>query len=294
MEESRARRAAEIGLTAMVLIWGVNFAVVKWAFEVVDPLTFNALRHALASLVLIPIVRARPGASFPRRADLGRIVVLGLLGNFVYQFAFVFGLERTRAGNAALMLALVPVFLLLVGGRTVDRGRATLLGILLSVAGVALVSGGAIRLEGSGTLVGDLLVLGAAAVWAVYTVGAQPLIERYGAIRTTAWTLWVGSAGLLITGVPSMLQQDWGEVGLGAWGGIVYSGVLSIAIAYLLWYQGVRVLGGARTAVFVNLPPVVALAAGWLWLGERLTTASLVGAAMVLGGVLLVRAGSRR
>lgn len=293
MEEDRTRRRlAELGLVAMVLIWGVNFAVVKAAFEVVEPLTFNALRHVLASLFLIPVLLAWPGRTMPRREDVGRVVVLGFLGSFVYQFAFVWGLERTRAGNAALMLALVPVFLLLVGGRNVERGRATLLGVLLSVAGVALVSGGAIRMDGSTTLLGDLLVLGAAAVWAVYTVGAQPLIERYGPVRTTAWTLWVGSLGLVIAGIPSMLRQEWSGVGAAAWGGIVYSGVLSIGLAYLLWYQGVQVLGGARTATFANLPPVVALAAGWLWLGEMLTVPAIAGAAMVLGGVLLVRSAS--
>lgn len=291
--EDRTRRlAAEAGLVAMVVIWGVNFPVVKWAIATVEPLGFNALRHIVASLFMVPVLWRYEGPSRPRREDVGRIIFLGLIGNVVYQMAFVFGIDRTRAGNASLMLALVPVFLLLFGGRRVDRGSASLVGALLSVLGVALVSGSALRLEGTETLAGDLILLGAAAVWALYTIGAQPLIERYGPIRTTAWTLWSGSVILFFAGVPSLLEQDWGTVGPAAWGGVFYSALLSIGLAYLLWYRGVQVLGGARTAVFSNLAPVVALFVGWLWLGEQLTLYALIGAAMVIGGALLVRSRS--
>src|SRR5690606_16460984 len=128
-----------------------------------------------------------------------------------------------------------------------------------------------LRVEGSSTLIGDLIVLGAAAVWAIYTVGAKPLIERYGPIRTTAWTLWVGALGLFIAGLPSLLRQDWTLVTAEAWGGVLYSSVFAIGVAYLLWYRGVQQIGGARTAVFSNLTPVVALIVGALWLEEALT-----------------------
>jgi drug/metabolite transporter (DMT)-like permease len=273
----------------MVAIWGVNFAVVKWALDAFEPLGFNALRHVLASAFMAAVLLGRGGIGRPARADLPRIIALGVVGNFLYQMAFIFGLDRTRAGNASLMLALVPLFLLAFDGRRAERRVIALAGAFLSICGVALVSGSSLRIEGAETLLGDLILIAAAGVWAVYTIGAQPLIDRYGPIRTTAWTLWAGSLGLAAAGVPSLLRQDWERVSAAAWSGVLFSSVLSIGLAYLLWYRGVQRLGGSRTAVFSNLTPVVALLAGSVWLGEALTRFSVIGAAMVIGGVLLVR-----
>jgi drug/metabolite transporter (DMT)-like permease len=157
------------------------------------------------------------------------------------------------------------------------------------VVGVALVSASTLELEGTTTLVGDLIMVGAAVVWAAYTVGARPLIERYGSVQTTAWTLWVGAVGIFLIGVPSLLEQRWSAVGAAGWGGLLFSALFSIGLAYLIWYRGVERLGGARTAVFSNVTPVVALLTGALWLDERLTPLSVLGAALVIAGVMLVR-----
>lgn len=280
----------ELGLAAMILIWGVNFAVVKRALEVFDPLAFNALRYLLASVFVLLVLRWGGKLSWPRRADVGRVVVLGLFGNLVYQMAFIFGLQRTRAGNASLLLALVPIFILLLSRRSEpEPGRGVWTGAALSVGGVALVSGSALRMEGIETLFGDLLLLGAASVWALYTVGTRPLISRYGATRATAWTLWAGAVAIVAAGIPALLRQDWTRVDGGAWVGLLYSALLSIGLAYLLWYRGVEKIGGAKTAIYSNLTPVVALATGWLWLGEALSPLGIAGAAMVVVGLMVVR-----
>lgn len=282
----------ELGLAAMILIWGVNFAVVKRALLVFDPLGFNSLRYLIASAVVYAVLRSRGPLQLPRREDLPRILLLGLVGNLVYQMVFIFGLDRTRAGNASLMLALVPVFVLMLGWRSEPRhGPRVVLGILLSVIGVALVSGSTLRLEGAETLTGDALMLTAALIWAGYTLGTRPLIARYGSMQSTAWTLWVGAAGIFLAGVPSVTAQSWEAVGPVEWGGLLFSSIFSIGLAYLLWYRGVERIGGARTAAYSNLTPVVAMATGWLWLGERLTLGAVLGAGMVLGGVAIVRSG---
>jgi drug/metabolite transporter (DMT)-like permease len=280
----------ELGLAAMILIWGVNFAVVKRALDVFEPLGFNALRYLLASVFVLVVLGARGKLSLPAREDLPRIVILGLIGNLVYQMAFILGLERTRAGNASLLLALVPVFILLLTRRSEPgQGRSVWVGVILSVVGVAMVSGSALRVEGVTTLTGDLLLLGAAVVWALYTVGTRALIIRYGSVRATAWTLWVGGLGIFLAGIPSLARQEWQQVSALAWAGLFYSAFLSIGLAYLLWYRGVERIGGARTALYSNLTPVVAVITGWVWLGEALTPVGMAGAALVLVGLMSVR-----
>jgi drug/metabolite transporter (DMT)-like permease len=151
------------------------------------------------------------------------------------------------------------------------------------------VSGAAVRMEGGGALVGNLILLAACFAWALYTVGARPLVERYGSVPTTVWTLWIGAVGLMAAGTPALARQDWGAVRPAAWGGLAFSATFAISLAYLIWYRGVERIGNTRTAIFSNLTPIVALFAGAVLLGERPSLAALVGVGLTLGGVMVVR-----
>ena len=145
---------------------------------------------------------------------------------------------------------------------------------------------------GADTVRGDLTMLAAAAAWSVYTVASSPLLRKYGTLPVTAMTMWIGAAGLAAAAVPSLLAQPWGDVRPWSWVGLLYSGIMAIAIAYLLWYYGVRHLGSSRTAVYSNTIPIIALLIAWLTLGETPGWLQLLGAGAILGGVFLAR-GSR-
>jgi drug/metabolite transporter (DMT)-like permease len=281
----------ESALAVMVLVWGVNFAVVKSALAVFEPLAFNALRFLVASVFVGAVLRAQGALTLPERRHVPRIVMLGLLGNVAYQMCFILGLSRTRAGSAALILALTPVltaFLSMLTGHE-RPGWRTWGGAALSILGIGLVTGASALLEGREALVGDLILVLAAAVWAIYTVGARPIVDRYGSIQTTAWTLWVGAAGLLALGTPALLRQRWSEVDGQAWGGLFFSALFAIGLAYLIWYRGVEKIGNTRTAIFSNLTPVVAMIAAAVLLRETPTNWAILGAALTLGGVMVVR-----
>ena len=97
-------------------------------------------------------------------------------------------------------------------------------------------------------------------------------------------------------GIPSLLTQDWRAIDVLSWGGLFYSAFLSIGLAYLLWYRSVGKLGGSRTAIYSNVTPVVALAAGAIWLGEQLSVTGWVGGALIVGAALwtMARRGDAR
>ena len=94
--------------------------------------------------------------------------------------------------------------------------------------------------------------------------------------------------GLLIA-TPSFAAQDWGAVTPGGWAGLLYSGLLAIGLGYAIWVKGVQRLGGSRTAVYSNLTPIIATLTGVIFLGEHITALQIVGAACVLGGIVLTR-----
>jgi drug/metabolite transporter (DMT)-like permease len=264
---------------------------VKHALADIQPLAFNAMRFAIASVLVLGVLRARGELSLPDRADIPRVVALGLLGNVIYQMCFILGLNRTAAGHASLILALTPImtaFLSMLTGHE-RPGPRTWGGASLSILGIALVSGAGMRVEGTTALVGDAILVTACVAWATYTVGARPIVRRYGSVRTTAWTLWTGAVGLIVLGTPSLLRQEWKGVSPAAWGGLLFSATFAIGLAYLIWYRGVERIGNTRTAIFSNLTPVVALFAGVVLLNEAPSTLALLGAALTLGGVMIVR-----
>jgi len=277
----------------MAAIWGVNFSVLKVILRDLDPLALNALRFPLASLALWTLVRRLPGASRPKPADVVRVLVLGVLGNIAYQLCFIFGLDWTLAGNASLLLATTPIWTVVLSSAVGHErpGKWVFIGIIGTFAGMFLViKGRGDALDfGNSSVRGDLLMVMSAILWSIYTVGSRKLVREYGALRMTAWTLWAGTPLLVLMGVPALLGTDFGVVSTGAWFGVLYSGVMAIAIAYLLWYRGVQRLGNSRTAVYSNLVPVAALITAWVWLGEVPSGPQAAGAAVILAGLSVAR-----
>lgn len=288
-------RRAELGLLALVVIWSVNFSVLKVGLDAFTPFAFNALRFPMAGAFLTGALFLRGPLPLPDVEDRWRIVGLGLLGHVIYQVFFIHGMALTRAGNAALMLATAPVYTALLS-KLVGHERVTLTaagGMMATLAGVGLViiSGGGPLSFSSATVVGDLLVMAAAVLWAGYTVGARDMVRKYGALTVLAWTLWVGALLLLLLGLPDLLRLR--PAPALAWGAVVYAGILGIGLAQVLWYRGVKLIGNTRTAVYQNVIPIGAIAVAWAWLDEVPNAGQLAGAAIVVSGVAVVRRSMR-
>jgi len=107
----------------------------------------------------------------------------------------------------------------------------------------------------------------------------------------TAWSMLAGTIPLVLIGIPDLQRQDWTAVPLLAWGALLYSAVLAVTVGYTLWYSSVQRVGNVRTAIFSNLTPVVATVFAWLMLGDALTPLQLLGAAVVLVGLIVTRRG---
>lgn len=275
----------------MALIWGVNFVVVKYATQVFNPVAFTGLRVGTVALFLLIVAFARGGITLPRR-DVIALLLLGALGNGLYQLFFVHGVARTRAGNAALIIASAPAFIALIArARGMERVRPlTLIGIALSVVGVAFVMiGSATSSTGEATLLGSVLVFFGVLCWSIYTIGLQPYTTRVDIIQLSAVTMVGGAVPLLIASTPALLGTNWSAVGIGGWLALFYSSVISMGVAYFFWYRGLRVLGPTRTSVYANLQPIVALLVAWPLLNEVPTVFQAVGAATIIAGVFLTR-----
>jgi drug/metabolite transporter (DMT)-like permease len=279
-------------LLTAVLIWGFNFPLMKLMYRYFHPITFNALRFIICSVTMLTILKVRGENAVAERKDWPAIFWLGLLSNTIYPFVFVLGLNRTKAGNAALLMALTPIFAFLIGVATRKESfsRGVLMGIVLSFSGTAaIVLFGRSELSFSDSWVGDLLMIGAAVCWAWQSVESTRLLPKYGPIRLTVFAMLAGTTMLLPLSIPWLLNQDWQAIPISGWLGLAYSALLSITYAYLVWAYAINTIGVAHTSVFNNVTPIVALFAAWLLLAEKPAAAQFAGVILVLVGVFMVR-----
>ena len=279
-------------LITVVTVWGFNFAVMKLVYTWFHPIVFNAIRFVIASGVMVLLLRLMGISLRIDRQDFRGVVSLAFVSNALYPFLFVLGLSRTRAGNAALLMALTPVFAYLIG---VFRKRESfnfgiLVGIVISLGGVlALVLFGSGEVSWGDTWIGDSLMISSAFCWAWYSAEQTRFLPKYGAIRLTVFMMLSGTVMIIPLSIPWLINQDWSGIASGAWVGLGYSALLSIVYSYFVWAYALSRIGVAHTSVFNNVTPIIALIAGWLLLGEQPSGAQLVGVMLVLTGVFMVR-----
>lgn len=278
----------DAALIATVLVWGVNFSVVKATLAHLPPLAFNSIRLAGASLCLLALARFTPGPPIAA-GDSRRFVLLGLIGHTAYQLLFIHGIDSTTASNSAILLGLTPVFVALTSSFLGDdrSGSGAWLGIAISVFGVYLVMSDSLRVGGS--LAGDALTLAATFCWSLHTVLSRPLVSRYGPIRTGAYTLSAGTAFFLPFGLPALARLTPAAVPGSAWWGTFYSLFFALVAAYVMWYYAVQRIGPTQTAIYSNLTPVAALAVAYFALDEPVGMHQILGALVIFVGIYLVR-----
>ncbi len=295
-------RWTEAGLLFCAVVWGVNIPVVKLALVVMPPFALNVFRFAFSAAALGAVYFARRRSDeVPFRDTLRsyglQIAALGVLGYILYQTCFILGVDRTLAGNAALIMASSPLWTAAIGhllGYEQVR-RSAWMGLALSLlgTGVVVVGGGEhVGIAGSTTM-GNLLMLAAAALWGAYTAFSRPVLNRLSPSALSFLGLLVALPVLAGLGVPQMDQVDWPRVDLWVWLAIVFSGGLSTGITILIWNVGVKKVGGSQTAVYGNLVPFVAVLTSALWLGEPVGLVQIVGGTLIIGGLVLTRRAGR-
>lgn len=281
---------AALALTA--LLWSSNFVIGRAVRDDVSPATLNFLRWAIALVILVPITL---GDLRTHRMVLVRnwklIAVLGFTGIAAFQTLCYVALTKTTAMNTVLLLSLAPLAIVALSwlalGERVNRSQA--LGLATSIGGAAvlILHGDLATLADLDLNAGDLWMLVAVVLWAVYSVllRRRPAEVPPLALHTTsvaAGTLWMlpvfGWQAADGAGLPTSLT---------AWIAIGFVAVFSSALAHALWVRGVASIGPSRAGVFIHLLPLFGALLSVTFLGERFTTYHAIGAALVLGGVVL-------
>lgn len=286
-----ARAGAWVNLPALaaVVIWSGVYPFSKYALGEFPLLSYVALRPLIASTMLFGFLAVRRQPLRVERADRPRLLLAALAGMVTFQLFFIIGLEFTSASHSALLNASSPLLgaavLLLAGRYRPDRRSA--LGLVAGFAGVAILLSGA---DAAGAaLSGDLLTLVSALGWVVVSTVPRPLVARYGPALVAGWMIVCAAVVTLPLGLSTLGELIANPPSLLAWGALIYSSVLGMFMANVLWQRAVHHLGSTQTMAYLYLQPFLALLLSAALLGERLTPTQALGGLIALAGVGLVR-----
>ena len=297
MNPHRHERLALMAALVLIVIWGANFTLQKYLLERLSVPGFLWLRYLLMPACALVLMRWQLGRwwpPLPRREALA-LAGLGFVGHSLHVGLVTWGVHWSTAFSSAVILAIGPIFTLLLL-RWRGQGRlapAQAVGVALALAGVLTflsdkLLGGQWRAGG-----GDLVLVVAAALFSWYTVQAQGLFERHGTVLAMGYATVLGGLPLMLVSLPAGLQAPW--LSLGGWevAGLLWSIVVASFVGWTAWGWINTVRGVARTAPLQYLIPPAAGVFAWLLAGESFTWVKLAGAGVALLGVALAQFAGR-
>jgi len=288
-ERPRGGEGRALGALALaLLLWALSFPATHLALSAYPPQHLALARYILATLALLGYcVVAR--APLPRRADLPRLVLTGLLCGTGYQLGFNFGMRTVSSGPAAVLVDTVPIFAALFGFLFLRErlGARALSGIAMGFAGTVLIASGEAGSAGFAFEPGAGYLLLAALAFSLGTVVQKPLLARLPATPVTAYYFLAATLGLC--GFSPGLPASVAAAPAAANWALLFLALFPAALAFAFWSYALARLPVAQVSSALYLVPVLTFPIAWIWLGEVPSAMSFAGGALALAGVLLVQ-----
>lgn len=273
-----------------VIFWGTSFIATKILLQEIKPITIIILRLIVASILLTII------ATFTKRnfslnlKSHGWIFILALVAVF-HLWIQVTGLQFTTAANTGWIIGTAPIFMAIMG-LIFFKERITLLGFL----GIVLAIFGLLLLFGKGDITsiglienkGDLLVLGSAFTWGVYSTVNKKISLSYSPLMTILYLFLM----MAIIIIPFNLNKETitSVVNLSStgWLMVLFLGLFCSGISYVIWAQALRDMESAKVGAFLYLEPLVTVVAAWFFLSEEITFLMIISGLLITIGVIIV------
>lgn len=284
--------SAAIFLVLMVLIGSSTATAAKFAVHELPPGLLPLLRFGVAGLCLLPLAMRGRALMDLLRDSPGRLLAAAVLCVPINQAFFLYGTRLAPTTHVGLIYATCPLVVLALatalGQERLDSGR--IVGILVTVAGAAVIAAGAFLRSDAGPFVlwGDLLLFGAVASWGAYLTVNKPLVARHGSLAVLTGTFLLGCLidlpiALLTTPIDTAALRS---ASTAAWLGTAHLALIVTVFGLACQNQALRQLDASQVATVGNAAPLLTIVWGTWLLGERITPTLVLGGVLVLGGIL--------
>ena len=278
-----------IYLALAASIWGGMYVVVKVVVAVIPPLELVWIRYVIAILALVIIGLIKRQSLRISKCHIPLIVAIGVIGNAISIVTQEYGTMLSSAQMGAIITSSTPAFMVIFA-RLILKERLNMkkgISVGLATIGVLLIVGnGHINMSSQ---LGGISLLMAALTWALMSILIKRVPSSYSPVVITTYSILV--AILVLTpfvykGLAEIHISKLTDLTIG--GGLLYLGIVSTALAFILWNRGLQLLNASSGGLFFFFQPLVGTLLGWLLLGERIGGTFWIGSFLILSGVLLV------
>lgn len=275
-----------------VVVWAFAFPIIRLGLNELSFVNLTIMRFFVVCIVLISILLFQSGRfSKLHKKDIIPIFILGFFGVMIYHLGLNYGEQFISPGAASLIIATIPVFIVILAFVFLNErmNLKKLLGIALALCGVLIISiwgkqDTSIEIK---YIYGALAVLLAAVMGAFYTIAGKKLLNRYTALSLTVYAMLLGSLGLIPFLGKSLLDEV-AAMSTNAWFAVVFLGVCSTIVGYVLWYIALEIKTASEVSVYLYAIPVLSTIISYFLFGDEITLLFILGGALVIIGLIIV------
>ena len=279
-------------LLLTALFWGGTFVAGRIVTRNVGPYSIAFQRFMIASILLL-LLTWRIEGKLPKlqKSQFIPVILLGIIGIFIYNVMFFKGLKIIEAGRASLIIATCPIFITICSAIFLKEkiSMVKALGIAISVCGAAIVisKGSISRIFEGGLGLGELYIFCCVLCWMTYSLIGKTVMKNLSPLASVSYSATVGAIALSIPAFFEGLAQNIASQSLVDWLCISYLGVFGTVIGFVWYYQGVERIGPTKAGLFINFVPISAILCAFFILREPITLSLMIGAVLVISGVYL-------
>ncbi len=269
-------------------IWGGMYVVSKAVLEIIPPFTLVAIRLILGMFTLALVLALRGGMRVTR-SQFWQVFGVGFVGYGVSLSLQFLGTKLSTAANGSLVTSATPAFVLLFAWILLSE-KITLrkfMALLLATLGViAVIDPHAAQIDPE-LFLGNMFLLGAAVTWALYSVLVRKVTQNMDVLFFSLIAFVGGLPVVVPAGAWELNTVGVGAISLGVVGGVLFLGVISTALAMVLWNNAFAILDAGSASLTFFAQPIVGTLLGWYFLGEKITPLFLLGGVLIGIGILI-------
>jgi len=269
-------------------IWGGMYVVSKVVLDIIPPFSLVSLRLLLGVLTLAIALAIR---GFPKiaRTQFWQVIGVGFVGYGISLSLQFLGTKLSSAANGSLVTSATPAFVLIFAWILLKEKITSLrlIALLLATSGVVAVIDPRSAQLNPDLFLGNLLLLGAALTWALYSVLVRKATQALDVLPFSLLAFLGGLPVSIPAGAWELKTIGVGEINLGIIGGVLFLGIISTALAMVLWNSAFTLVDANLASLTFFAQPVVGTLLGWLFLGEKITPLFLVGGILIGFGLVI-------